>query len=325
MLIAAVLLQVACGDTDGAQPAPMPTPLPVPAPVPAPAPTNVTVRGRVFDSTTNEAVGGITVILRRPDGPNVSTVTDGAGVFAFANVMTGDVTLRTASPDYPFNPTERQMIVTADTDVDLVVVPRRHTLTGRVTDIVTGSPLPDATVAVIDGLNASRSTTTGAGGTYTLRQLWFGGFTMRVRRPGYDSVFRGVNFGGDTNVDIQMRVAQQSLAGTWTGDMTRGGLTPLPIAEATLTHAGDTIASNFLSGAFVGRVADQSIGSTAQVTGTLIVRRTTGTPRIPTPCDGTGAFTGTVNWTRLVVSAPQVTYSCGGTDTSVTLSLVRQQ
>jgi len=60
----------------------------VPTPVPAPAPTTATVRGHVFDSTTNEPVVGITVALRRPDGLNASTVTDGAGFFAFANVMT---------------------------------------------------------------------------------------------------------------------------------------------------------------------------------------------------------------------------------------------
>lgn len=317
VLLVVAFLQLACGDGRDSSPTPLPTPVPVPTP------TTVTVQGHVLDSTTNEPVAGASVILRRPDGLSVSELTDGAGYFGFANVMAGEVTLRAGKTSY--DATERQMTVTADITVDLVIVPRKHTLSGRVTDVATGAALPGAVVTIPDGLNASRSTTTGADGRYTLPQLWFGGFTMRVRLAGYDSVFRGVNFAGDTEVDLQMRAAQQSLAGTWTGEITYTSRVPLAIAEATLTHSGATIASNFPAAAFTGTLANPSaIGSTTQVTGTLTVRRTTGSPRNPTPCDGIGPFTGTVNWTQLVVTAPQVTYSCGGTD-SVTLSLVRQQ
>ena len=310
ILVAVVVVQFACSDTPG------------PSPTPAPSPATVTIEGHVRDGTTKQVVAGANVILRRPDGFNVSGVTDGAGYFSFTDVMTGEVTLIAALT--AFDPDERRMTVTQNTTVELFIVPRRYMLSGRVTDIVTGAALAGADVAVLDGLNASRSTTTGADGRYTLPQLWFGGFTMRVRRDSYDSVFRGVNFSGDTEIDIQMRIAQQSLAGTWAGEMTFTSRVPLAISQATIAHSGSTITSNFPGATFTGTVADQSIGASADVSGTLTVRRTTGNPRDPVPCDGTGAFTGTVNWTRLIITAPQVTYSCGGTD-SVTLSLTRQQ
>ncbi|MBI2189767.1 MAG: carboxypeptidase regulatory-like domain-containing protein [Acidobacteria bacterium] len=310
------LLQLACNGDTPVAPTPPQTTLPAP-----PAP--VTVRGRVLDSTTDAPVPGASVVLRRDDGLSVAELTDAAGSFVFTNVVSRQVTIRAGKTAY--DAAEQQVALIGDVSIDIAIAPRKHTLSGRVTDVTTGAPLPATTLTVIDGLNASRSTTTGDDGTYVPGELWFGGFTLRVRKPGYDAVFRGVPFAGDTTLDIQMRVAQHSLSGTWTGDITYTSRGPLAIAEATLTHSGATIASNFPAAAFTGTLANPSaIGSTTQVTGTLTVRRTTGNPRNPIPCDGTGSFTGTVNWTRLVVTAPQVTYSCGGSD-SVTLSLLRQQ
>lgn len=42
-------------------------------------------------------------------------------------------------------------------------------------------------------------------------------------------------------------------------------------------------------------------------------------------CTGTGSFTGTVNWSRLVIAAPQVTFPCRSPYTNVTVALLRQQ
>lgn len=78
-------------------------------------------------------------------------------------------------------------------------------------DINTGVPLIGATIAVVDGTNVGRATTSGADGTYRL-VLRPGGLTIRARYDGYDSVFQGVTFVANTLVDIQMRPAMQTLA-----------------------------------------------------------------------------------------------------------------
>jgi len=46
--------------------------------------------------------------------------------------------------------------------------------------------------------------------------------------------------------------------------------------------------------------------------------------RGPLTCDGTSDFTGTVNWTQMVLTAPQVVFECGTTFTTVTIALVRR-
>ena len=335
ILAVVVLLQLACGDQQATSPTPVPTPTPVPQPVPPPVPATVVVTGHLRDARTNEPIIGASVVLRRPDGLNVGALSDGAGHYGFANVPAGEVTIRAAKDTH--DGAERQVTLTVDTTVDMVLAPRKYALFGRVTDVTSGLPLASATVTVADGLNAARSTTSGSDGTYRLPDLWFGGFTLRVRRTAYDSVFRAVNFARETELDIQMRVAQQSLAGTWAGEMTSTGFfarVPVAIPEVTMMHTGATVAGSFPArqgnpaGEFTDTLpAASAIGTTTQVIGTLTIRRGPPSgPRLPPPppCIGTGQFTGLVNWTHFVITAPQVTFSCGGTE-SVTLSLLRQQ
>ena len=127
--------------------------------------------------------------------------------------------------------------------------PTEFALSGHVSDVNTGAPLSGATIAIIDGANVGRATTSGADGTYVLA-MGPGGFTMRVRSDGYDSVFQGVTFVADTRVDIQMRRVMQSLAGTWTGTLSfvqvnTGIGTDAAIPALVMTHAGSAISSAF--------------------------------------------------------------------------------
>ena len=215
---------------------------------------------------------------------------------------------------------------------------RVFVLSGRVTDMTSSAPLVGSSIAVIDGINVSRSTTSDATGAFRLTDMLFGGFTVRIRHDGYDSVFQAVRLFADTSLDIPMAPIGQTLAGTWTGTFTAisSGLVFGPtfciptvtcekaIPETALTQTGASIASNFTWGTFSGVLRDpSSIGSTTFVTGTLTAFMSTEI-RNPIPCNGTGDFTGTVNWTSLVIVAPVVTSACAVL-TNVTLSLVRQQ
>jgi len=213
--------------------------------------------------------------------------------------------------------------------------PHVFVLSGRVTDI-SGSALAGSSVTVTDGVNASRSTTSDTTGAFRLTDMLFGGFTVRVRHDGYDSVFQAVRLFEDTALDIQMMPAARTLAGTWTGTFTAisSGLVNGPsfcipnvtcvkaIPETALIQAGASIASNFTWGTFSGVLRDPSaIASTTAVTGTITASITTSDFK---PCNGTGDFTGTVSWTSLIIVAPVVTSACAVL-TDVTLSLVRQQ
>jgi hypothetical protein len=126
----------------------------------------------------------------------------------------------------------------------------------------------------------------------------------------------------------------QSLSGTWTGTFSfspaNGARQDLNVPQLTMECPGSGVSSTFLSagpysGSFSGTLQDPSaITSTTQVMGTLtLINNLAG--RNPTTCRGVGNFTGTVNWTRFVITVPQITVDCGTVYTTVTLSLVRQQ
>ena len=82
---------------------------------------------------------------------------------------------------------------------------------------------------------------------------------------------------------------------------------------------------------FSGSISNGSdITDATQFTGTLTINwGIPSGPRLPppAPCIATGQFTGTLNWTRLIATAPRMTLSRNGCGESnnVTLSLVRQQ
>jgi hypothetical protein len=210
--------------------------------------------------------------------------------------------------------------------------PAEFSLTGRVSDLNTGAPLIGAAIAVVDGTNVGRATTSGADGTYTL-VLRPGGLTIRARYGGYDSVFQGVTFVANTLVDIQMRPAGQTLAGTWAGTLSvvQAGIpTDVAIPQLTMTQAGSNISSTFSTsspygGSFSGTLRDPaSIASTTETSGTMTVTYNL-SGRNPMTCRGTGSFTGTVNWTRATMTAPPMTLDCGISLTAVTMALERQQ
>ena len=212
--------------------------------------------------------------------------------------------------------------------------PPEFSLTGRVSDVNTGVPLTGATITVVDGTNVGRAATTGADGTYSL-VLKPGGFTVRARYEGYDSVFQGVTLVANTLVDIQMRPANQTLAGTWTGTLSfvqvsTGISTELAIPQLAMTQAGSNIASTFRTsgpygGSFSGTLHDPAaIASTTETGGTMTLTYDLA-GRNPMTCRGTSSFTGTVNWTRAALTTPQITLDCGMTLTAVTIALERQQ
>ena len=314
VLFAVCALQLGCGN----HPPTAPTVVP---------PQSVVLTGRVLETTTGDPVRAANVFTRRPgESLQPRGTTDDNGAFQFADLKPGNLTIVVAKIGY--ERTECDVSLMTDTSLVFLVVPRRFALSGRVSDFNGGSPLGGATITVLDGDNASRTTVTGADGTFRLPDLWFGGFTIRVRQAGYDSVFRGIRLAEDTALDVELRRAEQSLAGTWTGVVSSGPGAPATIPEVTLSHSGATVAAtNVFGGSFSGTLRDPArIGSTTEITGTLTWTTVRGPARGPITCRGVGSFTGTVNWTQLRITAPRVVYDCADVpSSSVSISLVRQQ
>jgi hypothetical protein len=206
-------------------------------------------------------------------------------------------------------------------------------LTGHVADLDTGRPLIGAAITILDGRNASRTTTADGSGAFRMTDVMVGGFTVRVMYTGYDSVYRGITFVADTSIEVQLRPAMQTLAGTWAGTLSfsraNGAREDVAIPQLTMMHSGSSVSATFLTSgpyqaSFTGTLRDpSSMASTTVVTGTMTLTLDL-SGRGPLTCKGTSDFTGTVNWTEMVMTAPQVAFECATTFTNVVIALVRR-
>lgn len=82
------------------------------------------------------------------------------------------------------------------------VTPTTFTLTGQVTS-TSGAALSGATVRIVDGANAGRSTTTSAG-AYSLPGLSLSGFTLTASAANYVASSQGVTLTSNQSVNFQL-------------------------------------------------------------------------------------------------------------------------
>jgi len=210
-------------------------------------------------------------------------------------------------------------------------------LAGRVTDAATGLPIAGALVDATNEQKMSGSGTSDSSGAYRIAGLRIAGYTVTVRRTGYDSVFRGLGLNEDTSADFQLTPLMTTLAGTWVGFMDRSPTTgprqTVTILNAPLTQAGASFSSIVQSppsvARFSGTLQDPSaIGAITGISGTLTLMESIPIFRGGIPCQGTAAFTGTANWTSMLMTTQQITLDCGSssiTYTNVVLGLNKLQ
>ena len=106
----------------------------------------------------------------------------------------------------------------------LKLAPATYTVTGVVSDGTSGSSgrITTATVQLLDGPNAGRSTVTDASGTYALDGLAAGPATLSASIAEYQTVSTPVTISSNVRVDFVLRRLTPSinLAGRWFGTAT---------------------------------------------------------------------------------------------------------
>lgn len=85
-----------------------------------------------------------------------------------------------------------------------VVARAQVTVSGRVTDGMTGGALPNITVAILDGVNQARATTTDDRGQYALANLLAGSFTLSASAAGYATVSQRAVVTADSRLDLEL-------------------------------------------------------------------------------------------------------------------------
>lgn len=81
-------------------------------------------------------------------------------------------------------------------------------LSGTISFTGVGSGIPSASVTILDGPNAGRSTQTDAAGAYGFSALTSAGFNVSISASGFLSVTRGVNLASNTTLSVSLLPSQ---------------------------------------------------------------------------------------------------------------------
>ncbi|HEY6894754.1 MAG TPA: carboxypeptidase regulatory-like domain-containing protein, partial [Rhodanobacteraceae bacterium] len=121
------------------------------------------------------------------------------------------------------------------------------TVTGNVYTGAVAVAVDRATVSIVDGPNAGRSTETDPAGKYVFSGLQQSGFTVRISATGYVSVTRAVTLTTHQTLDVLLTPAPASIV--LTGRVIDAG-TLAPIAGAAVSINGRSWATTDSSGAY---------------------------------------------------------------------------
>lgn len=92
-----------------------------------------------------------------------------------------------------------------------------YALSGHVTSEATGSSISGASVSVVDGPNAGRTTTTDSNGNYTMPNLMSSSFTLSVSALAYIAATRPVSLSANATADVALLPVNQYQMNAVTG------------------------------------------------------------------------------------------------------------
>ncbi len=194
--------------------------------------------GVIRDSLTALAITGATVVVI--DNANLTTtITTGPdGAYVVTNIATGAATVTASSSG--FTPASANPVIVAGGNVqDINLTPT--TLSGVITDSLTGLPISGATVSVTDSSNVVHTVSTDGTGYYSASRLPTGYATVTASMPGYSSASSSLSLVPGANTQNEALTPT-----TLTGVITDSG-SYLPLPGATVIVVDATGTTNFLT------------------------------------------------------------------------------
>ena len=264
--------------------------------------TTPTITGTVINAETGAPLFDATVSV---NGRSLRDTTNRNGTFTLNGVPLGQQTLTVSAAG--FTSTTRTVTVVAGTvsagTIALTPLPTTGAVTGTVTNAGTGTPLPNATVAVT---GTSLRTTTNSDGNFTLNGVLQGRQTLAVSASGFTATTRDVTVMARTSISTgTIALKPIDNTGTVTGTVTNAE-TGAPLFRATVAVNGTKLSIGTLDdGTFTlngipeGRrtLTISASGFTATTRDVTVVARTSisaGTIVLTTPLPTTGSIDGTV-------------------------------
>ncbi len=154
--------------------------------IPLTAVIQTTVSGTVTDSADGTVLPGAVVQLRSGNRTIATDTTGSDGKFSFADIQTGDYTVRTSLQGYITKSINITATGTEPVEVNIPLVEAaKVTIEGKVTDTATGSALGNAVVQLRSGNSLIAADTTGEDGSFFFANVEEGNLTLRVSLSGY--------------------------------------------------------------------------------------------------------------------------------------------
>lgn len=205
-----------------------------------------TVSGVVTDSVAGTKLDSIRVQLRSGTQVVATDTTNAEGVYSFANVDTGQYTIRASKTGY----TTKSVAETVDTgesdvavNIALAVI-IRTTVAGIVTDSAKVTALANVAVQLRSGTQTLRIDTTGSDGKYSFENVDTGDYTVRASLSGYTTKSLAAAVTDSTPVTVNIALATivtATVSGTVKDSATAA---PLPGAVVQLRKSSATVATD---------------------------------------------------------------------------------
>ncbi|GIV07612.1 MAG: hypothetical protein KatS3mg017_0814 [Fimbriimonadales bacterium] len=191
------------------------------------------ISGRVID-INNQPVRGAVIRATNTQDPEltIEVFSDPDGTFLMPRVPVGTWEVTVVSLSFggytlpPVQPTPdgvyRDVVVQSGqtTNVgDFVLEPEPGTVNGRVTDVDTGDPIPNARVTAVAGTNTRADVTTDANGDYTF-SVPAGEYVITAVAPGYAPESQTLSVPANTTTTLNFQLAKLP-PGSATGKITR--------------------------------------------------------------------------------------------------------
>ena len=191
-----------------------------------------TIKGTVrYDNNT--AADNVSVVFSKSGVYVDNTTTNTSGDYSQDNLSLGTYTLTYTKSNF----NDASLSATLATDNQTVTANvtllantcSAGTVSGTITDAVSGNAVSDVSFSVRSGLNVTSGSTTGItatsanNGTYTLSSMSTGGYTVQVSKDGYITSFFNVNVCGNisnqnTNISESLNSESLRIVVHWAAD-----------------------------------------------------------------------------------------------------------
>ncbi|MCR8845088.1 carboxypeptidase regulatory-like domain-containing protein [Paenibacillus sp. SC116] len=206
-------------------------------------PLPAAVQGTITDNN-NAPLAGATLLLKDALAHTIaSAITDGNGQYILSNLMPDFYTLSASLNGFQSKVVSENLGRGQTDTVNFVLQPNPGSLSGLVTDVDTGLPIPGTLVEILGANRLVFATTvTDANGTYAVAGLAPGNDRVRFTAVNYSVQLLGVTVSPGTS--LQLNAQLQTNPGALTGTVTDNGGQPLAdISIRIVNNLGLTLAT----------------------------------------------------------------------------------